>query len=220
MKHLKLIGFAAIAAMALTAVLGAGSASAAGGTTLCKTNETPCAATNHYAIGQEIVATSTNPRLTSNLGEVTCNNSEVKGKTTSTGSNKTSVSGEITSLSFTNNCVLHTPFGFTDACTVTAINLPYAATVSNTAGTMNGPLTVSGSPGAKVDCGSALKCQFTAKGGSITLDVTGGAPATVLAEKEELERTVYEGGICPSEATWDATYTVTTPNPLYLAQST
>ena len=219
MKQLKIIGLAVVAAMALMAVAGAGSAAAAGGTTLCKTNETPCAAANHYLSGQEIVASSTNARLTSSLGDVTCEQSEVKGSTTSTGSNKAAVSGSITSLSFTKNCVLHTPFGFTDACTITSINLPYAASVTNTAGTMNGTLTVSGSPGAKVDCGSALKCQFTAKGGSITLDVTGGAPATVTASSEPLERTVYEGGICPSEATWDATYTVTTPNPLWLAQS-
>jgi hypothetical protein len=223
MKHLKIVGIAAVAAMAFMAVIGAGTASAAN-TTLCKVEESPCKAENHYAIGTAISSTSSNATLTSNLGSVVCTKSSVGGKTTTTGSSKTDVEGKIESLSFT-GCELTTPFfGTKHACTVTSINTPYKAVITNNGGT-KGTLTVSsggtGDPGAKVDCGqSVLRCQFTAK--SLVLDAlstTATMAAMITAEAEPLERTVYEGGICPSESKWDATYEVTAPKPLYIEGS-
>jgi hypothetical protein len=218
MKYLKMLGLAAVAAMALTALVGVGSAAAAG-TTLCKTAETPCKAENHYGIGTAISGESSNATLTSSLGNVVCSKSTVGGKTTTTGSNKTNVEGTIDSLTFT-SCTLTTPpflGGGTHSCTVSSINTPYKAVVADL-GATKGSMTVTGTPGAKVDCGaSVLRCQFTSS--SVTLDVNSGNPATVVADKEPLIRTVYEGGICPSESAWDATYTVTAPKPLYIEPS-
>jgi hypothetical protein len=215
MKYLKMLGLAAIAALALTAVAGAGTASA---TELCTTNVSPCPAGEHYGAGTVIEGSSTNATLTSSLGNVVCTSSAIKGATTTTGGAKLSVEGKIESLTFS-GCTLTTPFGGTKHnCNVTAINTPYKAVVTKTT-QPNGTLTVSsggsGDPGAKVDCGaSVLRCQFTSP--SIALDVTGGSPAIVHAKEEPLNRTVYEGGLCPSTSTWDATYTVTKPHALYL----
>jgi hypothetical protein len=48
MKYLKMLGLAAVAAMALMAFLGAGSASA---TVFCKVTEVPCSEANEWAVG-------------------------------------------------------------------------------------------------------------------------------------------------------------------------
>jgi hypothetical protein len=215
MKYLKILGLAAVAAMALMAVAGAGTASA---TELCTVNTSPCPAASKYNSGTVIEASSTNATLTSSLGNVVCTGSSIKGTTTSSGGSKLSVEGTMESLSFS-GCTLTTPFSTTKHnCTVTGINLHYKGVAAKTT-QPNGTLTVtsggSGDPGAKVDCGAnVLRCQFTSP--SIVLDVTGGSPATVLAKEESLNRTVYEGGLCPSTSTWDATYTVTKPHALYL----
>jgi hypothetical protein len=209
MKYLKMLGLAAIAALALTAVLGAGSASAA--TFLCKTNANPCP--EHYPTGT-VISASLEPgfhaTLTTNLGNITCKKSTVTGKTTTTEGH-----GEITALTFT-ECT--DPFG--NPCTVKAVNLPYTVDITTTtAGTANGNGTMTvtpkaggtGNPGATVECGSFMNCKFTSA--ALALDVTGGAPATIHANKVPLNR---EGGFCPSESFWDASYTVTQPNPLYV----
>jgi hypothetical protein len=209
MKYLKMLGLAAIAALALTAVLGAGSASAA--TFLCKTKANPCP--EHYPIGTVISAsleTGTHAVLTTNLGKITCKKSTVTGKTTTTEGH-----GEITGLTFS-ECT--DPFN--NPCTVKAVNLPYTADIATaTAGVVNGNGTMTvtpkaggtGNPGATVECGSFMNCKFTST--AIALDVIGNAPAKVIASNEPLNR---EGGLCPSESFWDAEYTVTQPNPLYV----
>jgi hypothetical protein len=70
MKYLKMLGLAAVAAMALTAVLGASSASAA--TFLCKTNANPCP--EHYPTGTTLSGSlepGFHSTLTSNLRQIT-----------------------------------------------------------------------------------------------------------------------------------------------------
>jgi hypothetical protein len=205
MKYLKMMGLGAVAALALTAVLGVGSAAAA--TFLCKTSASPCP--EHYAIGTTITAaleSGTTARLTTNIGAVACKKAMVGGKTTTTEAH-----GEITGLTLA-ECT--DPFG--NSCTVKAVNLNYTAK-SAAIGGGNGTLTVTpkagaiGNPGATVECGSFMNCTFTSS--SITLDVFGGPVATILANKEPLNR---EGGLCPSESFWDAAYNVSAPTPLYI----
>jgi hypothetical protein len=102
MKYLKMLGLAAVAAAAMTAILGAGTASA---TTLCENNQTT-GCTKHVANETELdfsLEPETVATLTDSFGIpiVECKASTVKGKTTSTGSSTTTVEGNITSLSFT-----------------------------------------------------------------------------------------------------------------------
>jgi len=195
MKYLKMLGIAALASLAVMAVAGVGTAAA--GTKVCKN----ALGTECYPAGTKLSANSTHALLTTNLTNVTCKKSLVTGTMDGTTGH-----GQVTGLTF-GECVA-TSNG--SACTVTAINLPYTATaIAGPALTLT---PISGPMGATVVCPNALiNCTFTSK--HLILDVTNGAPATVHAKEEPLER---EGGFCPSESKWDATYTVTAPNPLYI----
>lgn len=209
MKHLKMLGVAAVAAMGLMAFIGAGTASA---TELCSTNTSPCTGTK-YLSGTSVSAqlkSGTSAVLTSSITTVTCKKSTVTGKTTSSGGKGVAVSGEITGLTFT-ECT--TTNG--TACTVNSVNKNYSASIVATGGG-NGTLTVkkgtgAGNPGASVQCGFLINCTFTAA--EPALSVTGGNPAIAKANAIPLERS---GGICPSEAKWDAEYEVTAPKPLFI----
>lgn len=204
MKYLKIMGLAAVAAMALMA-FGAGSASAV---TLCKEAKSPCPEASRYTSGTAITAslkTKTVATLTSSLGNVVCTESAVSGKTTATSGSP--LPGTISSLSF-KSCTLGS-----SSCTVTVENLPYAASVDASATVGNGTLTTTGQ--AHVDCGSALNCIFKK---AVALSVTGGNPALVTANTA-LELIKNEGFICPSSATWDAEYEVTAPKPLFVVAS-
>ncbi len=101
-KYAKILGLAAVAAMALMAFVGTGTASA---TVLCKTNlTTGCAAAGQdYPAGTGIHATSESSGILETTGGVildTCTGSTVKGKTSNTGSASTTVSGPIEELAW------------------------------------------------------------------------------------------------------------------------
>jgi hypothetical protein len=211
MKYLKLMGLAAIATLALTA-FGAGSASAA---VLCKvapnaSNEC-LPSTNIYPTGTKLTGTlktGTLATLTNSLGNVICKKSSLSGELT----NGSTATGVITGFSFSECEREGKP------CTVTttleAGKNHHAQATATTAG--NGTLAVTKgtngqNPGAFVECGSFIKCTFTTE--KATLTVTGGAPATAIANKISLLRS---GGLCPAEANWDAEYTLS-PSPLYIA---
>jgi hypothetical protein len=212
MKYLKMLGLAAIAALALTA-FGAGSASAA--THLCSTNTSPCTGTI-YGAGTALsgkLKAGTNAVLTNSLDQVTCTSSSVSGEITEATNGAGNVTGKFTSVTFT---------GCTDQngsnCTVETKNLPWHAegTTEGTKSNGNGKLDVksngTGSPEAKVVCGGFLSCTFGTE--LATLGVTGGNPAFIKAAGINLG--LISGFFCPSSATWDAEYEVTAPKPLYV----
>jgi len=192
-KWIKNLALAAIAAAALMALIGAGTASA---TQLCTDSGGIC---TEYS--GNITGTSTNATLATNLANVECSHSETTiNAFTSTG---TPILGEVTALSFT-GCqtegVVHT------ACTVTVKNLPYSASLEGKT------LTVSDAvgAGAKVVCGTVLSCEFLTK--SANLAITNGSPTVAVAKEVALSHET--GAICPSTATWSATYSVTSPTGL------
>jgi len=211
MKNLKMLGLAAVAAMALMAMVGAGTASA---TELCSTNTSPCTGTK-YLSGTTISAqlkAGTGAVLTNSISNVTCKKSTVDITTTSSGGSGVAVTGtapKTTGLTFS-ECTN----SFGETCTAEVVDLPYSGSVTAT-GKGNGSMTVqadgSGNPGAKVVCGSLINCTF--KTASATLTVTGGNPAIAAANAIELTR---EGGFCPTTSKWDAEYEVTAPKPLFV----
>jgi hypothetical protein len=210
MRYLKMLGLAAIAALALAA-FGAGSASA---TVLCSTKTSPCTGTK-YGAGTTIHTVEkvgTKPTLVTSITTVSCGKSTIHGHVTNGGSFSTTVTAEITSMTFT-SC--ETSSG--TACTVTSTKGPWHGELHNLTNP-DGALTVkkaaSEDPGATVVCGSLINCKFTTS--LATLNVTGGAPAIVAAKNISLARS---GGICPETATWSAEYEVKQPNPLYVAAS-
>jgi hypothetical protein len=202
MKHIKMMGLAIVAALALMAIAGAASASASA--VLCSTNTNPCTGTK-YGSGTKISAqlkSGTHATLTTSVTNVTCTKSTVGGVT-----NTAEGHGEITGFTFS-GC---TATSNGSACTVKTLNLNYTATANPGSLTIT-PGPKGGNPGATVECPNAfINCTFTTS--SITLSVTGGNPAIITASNEPLQR---EGGLCPSEAKWDATYEVTSPKPLFL----
>jgi len=206
-----MLSLAAVAAAALMALVGVGSASAA---ELCSTSTTPCSGTK-YLSGTTFHAeleSGTLATLTNSISNVTCEKSTVAGKTTSNGGSGTTITGEITGLTFTSNC--KTASG--TACTVTVINLPYPATISG-GGTAEGSkstLTVSdpSGAGATVVCGFLINCTFTTTDATLTVTNQPGGTPTVSASVN-LSRS---GGFCPSTSTWDAAYIIDSPDPLFV----
>jgi hypothetical protein len=206
MKYAKMLGLAVMAAMALSAVVGASTASA---TELCKEN--PCNGTMYPAETAVTAQLKTGAvaELTSPITNVTCKKSTTSGKTTTTGSATETVLGQITALTFT-ECTDTAG----EKCTAEAVNLPYKGEIHATGGG-NGTLTVSssgkGNPGATVVCGLVINCTFSTALAS--LSVTGGNPALAVANKIGLN---LAGGVCPTEAHWDSQYEVTAPKPLFV----
>jgi hypothetical protein len=211
------ISLAAVMTMALTALLGAGSASA---TVLCK--ETPsgsppaCPAAQTYNAGQVILGEATDPVLTNDLEDLTCKRSNIKVDIKQTGGAVSTVLATVNDLTFTECTTVntHTP------CTVSVENLPYLAEVHWTSGTHSGTFTGksdgNGNPGAKVSCPGILVCKFSTP--EAVLAFNGGNPANLVANEVELgPNGGFLGALCPDEAFWDAEYVATNPTAVWVA---
>jgi|SRR5690349_20600724 len=206
MKYSKMIGLAAIAVVAAMAFIGASSASA---TVLCKTNTLPCS--SRYPSGTALKAelTGTNEAvLTSGFAVVKCKTSVMEGKTDTEGGETLLVHGFIEKVSWTNcSCNLG------GTVTAKAESLPWLAELHWNEKTMNGTLLVFKPRGSFVCAGT--ECSYTTETASAT--VLGGEPAVIDAE---VKLKLAGGGfLCSGEATWKGTYTVSAPNPLWVAQS-
>lgn len=209
MKYVKMLGLAAVAAMALTAIVGAGSASA---TVLCKSSPSKtgvCSTGEKYPANTAISASAGTTTLETNTENVTCSSSATGVKNTAESGSP--LASEVTSLTFS-GC----ESSGKAACTVESVGSPWTGSVAWTNGG-NGTLTVSNG-GARVSCGfGLLQCRFGAK--SLSLGITGGNAATVTASKVPLEITAEEGFLkCPTEAKWTATYSATSPTNVWVAK--
>jgi hypothetical protein len=246
MRLLKMLGLAALVAVAAMAIAGAGTAFAKGAgndTVLCAANQHPCAAGNIKPAGQAISAQSANTKLKLSIPfvgtkEVACEESQVEGKTKEEkgqkGTSGTELEGEITRLTFEKNCHV---VGTTAKCTVTSVQLNYQALLEQEGNTTNGHLFVfehanGEQPGAIVACEPVVftvNCEF--KGAEentqnpgvqgVNLQVTGGNPATVTANQAQLKQVKVPGHeSCPgTEPKWDGTYTVHIPQPVWVSQA-
>lgn len=199
MKWIKNLILAAIAAAAFMAFLGAGTASA---TQLCATSGagTECAGTGKFEYSGNITGTSTNATLATNLANVVCDDSH----TTIVANSSTGapILGEVTALSFT-GCRTEVTLV---PCTVTVKNLPYSGSLEGKTLTVTDAVGA----GAKVVCGEVISCEFLTK--SANLAITNGSPTVAVAKEVALSHET--GAICPSTATWSATYSVTSPTGL------
>jgi hypothetical protein len=198
MKYVKILGLAAVAAMALMAFVGASTASAAD--VLCENNiTTPCS--QKVLPGGIIKAEALDPKLTAST-PVTCEKSTVTLEV-SNNNGLTNPTGKVTGLTWT-NCI-ETNTGV--ACTVTTSNLPYHAEVTTPGPNLTVKTGGTGNPGAKVVCGGFLSCTFANE--HFTLGIDSGNPAKVTAVETELK--LLSGFLCPSTAKWDATYVAEAP---------
>lgn len=228
MKYLKILGLAAIAAAALMAFVGAGTAAAE--TTLCK--ETPvtgpegttaCPEGKEYVVGQKIVSEGVEtpktehqtpgeskttaekvsaPTLTGPFGSITCTAAKVEGEieTATTPSGKATTSWETAEKPCTGGT----------AQTVT----PGKLTIHHDA-EHNGTVTLEGFIVKVVQAG--IPCYYSSEGVDGTL--TGGNLAVlhVTAKVPKIDTATHDSNaFCPATGDWHATYKVTSPTPLYV----
>jgi hypothetical protein len=224
MKHLKILGVTAVAALALAAAVGASTASAA---VMCKTapNKSGVCEGGRYPSGTEFHATSTNSVFTmvgsSVVSTVSCSHSTMVLKQTAE-SGVTSVPFEVTDLSFT-ECKTN---GGT-ACTASTTS-GYTAGLTPTTDTGNGTFNIKGTGASTeltVTCGGFFQCKYRQTFNGANLGFTGGNPATFTANNASFELVPGFGFGCGTGANWDATYTLkattlngrTTPTALWVA---
>ena len=207
MKHLKILGLAAVAGMALVAFLGAGSASA---TVLCKTAVTEgCHAGGWaYPAGTEIDMSLEGTTSTSTTGGTlldTCTEGTLRGETTNTGSSSETVDWNLSEM-WSKNCTKTT-----DSIVNGALEVHWIS------GTDNGTLTVNGTQVTK-NLGILGSCTYGPGAGGTELGtLIGGSPATVRVEA--VLPKLAGGATCPPDVVWTGAYAVTSPEPLYIATS-
>jgi RHS repeat-associated protein len=216
MKFLKILGLTVMAAVALMAFAGAGTASA---TVLCKEagtgspTGTSCPSGQGYGAGQEIRAVNKGTvTLDTTFKTVECKSSEIKGETSKEGSASETVTGPEGSLSFS-------------SCNCSTVTVVKAGTLEIhwISGTHNGTVTSNNSKVTTI-CkapifGFNVHCTYVTSNTDIGV-LTGGSPATFTSSATIPVLEAESDGLCPEESKWTATYEVTAPKPLYVASAT
>jgi hypothetical protein len=204
MKYIKILGLAAVAAMALMA-FGAGTASA---TKLCTTAGDTTNCGSHYPINTTVEGTLTGSAVLETTGGTvldTCTGSTVSGKTTSTAATGSTVTGNVETLTWT-------------GCTFTTHTIAKGSLeIKHISGTDNGTLTGRNQE-VTIKTGLFGPCIYGTAAGTDLGTVTGGNPASITINAL-VPLTKDDGGICPSEARWTASYAITTPKPLYVSHN-
>lgn len=199
MKCLKMLGLVVVAATALTAFLGAGSASA---TVLCTTPVSPCPAEERWGAGTALDASlsGSNTWEAGSTALSTCTGSTIAGKTTSSGSGLETISLKLETLSFS-TCTKKT----------TVITLGELQ-IHSIAGTTDGTITSRGTTGEFAEIGTPCGWNFGFAGEWVDFGrIYGGNPATI-------EMAVPVVGTCWFNGA-TGSYTVTAPKPLYVVAS-
>jgi hypothetical protein len=214
MRYLKSLGLAVVAAAVLTAIIGASSASA---TVLCTETVTPCPAKKkigptgdstdnwiHASLepGTSVYFLSTTGTTAEPLA--TCTESTVKAEAENTGSATETVKGTIEAKNLIwGGC---TPKGVT---TIKGGTLE----VHWIEGTDNGTVTIKEAEVTLILPGN-VSCIYGAGAGIDVGTMTGGAMATL--DFSAVINLVAGGFLCPKTVIWEAKYTVTEPEPLYV----
>jgi len=204
MKYLKMLALTAVAAGALMAFIGAGTASA---TVLCSTTVTPCPAGQDLTAGTVLdfsIPAGTSALLVDTGGEELdkCPASTVKGTISDTGGKEKTVTGHVQELTWSPKCTFPTQ-------TLKAGKLE----IHQIAGTSNGLVTSDATEGLfEVTINTIFfgSCIYGVTGGTTIGELTEGNPAVfhanAIAEK-------FSGSnlACPATSKWTATYTLTEP---------
>jgi len=188
--------------IALTLPIALGESTAAA-TALCETEVVEGNCARPFAKETIYLGKAASSVFETSLGTITCASS-IEGKLSEgpTAAEKP-LATSVTSLTFS-SCLLGG-----SACTVTPSGLPYSGSLLWTGGD-NGTLTMkAGGAGpikATVKCGFTVSCTIEAEP-PLTLDGKA-SNATLAASKAKL---TTSGLICPKEAIWSATYTLSAP---------
>jgi hypothetical protein len=206
MKYLKMLALTAVAAGVLTAFIGAGTASA---TVLCSTTAEPCPEGQKWPVGTDLdFSLASGTSLIQQAGEnvlKTCKGSTIRGRITNAGSPTSTVSGEITNLTWSE-------------CTHSTVTLTLGGfEIHHITGTSNGTVTASEEITWTTNNPLFGSCIYGLTSGDEMGTLTEGKPA-VLDVNVVIRRT--QGIVCPETATWIATYTLTAPSNTTLSVGT
>lgn len=203
MKHLKVLGLAAIAAVALMAFLGADMASA---TVLCKNNLNTEACSEPYKAGEKgkaSLASGATALFESTAGttEDTCTGSNVESTLENAGSSTTTVKSGISTLTLS-------------GCTsVTKVLAGGFAELHWISGTDNGTLTTIGTEVTFLISG--LSCIYGASTGVDVGTTLGGNPGSLTINA--VFPKVGGGFLCPSDGIFQGKYVPTEPTAGWVA---
>jgi hypothetical protein len=203
MKYLKMLGLAALAAAAVMAVVGVGTASA---TVICKNNLSTTACSEKYAVGTEgtaSLAAGTTALLETTGGEVlvTCTGSTIKSTLADAGSAATTVKSGVSPMNFTGcNLTVHVLKGG-------------SAELHHIAGTDNGTLTTFGTEVTTQIFG--VSCTYGSGNGLDVGTTVGGNPGSMTLST--VFPKVAGGFLCPADARFTGKYVATSPTNAWVA---
>lgn len=197
MNEMKMLALAVVAAAALAGFMGTGTASA---TFLCKNNTTPCK--NWVAVNTIISLHGTHHVFKPGFATIECEETDIEWKLEGQ-SEVQPPTGNLTALSLAK-------------CDATVKVLQKGSlTVFHTAGTMNG--TVS-SQGLLIELATGgVNCKYGTPTARAIGPITAGSPAIVKIEGQLVR--VEGGALCTNPAPWNGTYSVSSPNPLYISDN-
>lgn len=207
MKYLKMLGLAAVAAAALMAFAGAGSASAA---VLCKTATNPC--TSKWTLGTKLEyslkkETSAAWKTTGAEFLKTCTNANLHGEIVNAGSATEPVKLKVTEDSWT-------------SCTVPTTTLKLGEIeIKNITGTTNGTVILKGAEFTTNDLVFGDCSYGTAVGGTDLGTLTSSSTGDSVIDVNALLAPV--GGACCPDVVWQESFTITSPKetPLFVEPS-
>lgn len=215
MKYVKMLALAAVAAGALMAFIGAGTASA---TVLCSTTVEVCPAAQQWPVNTVLdfsVPAGGSLALTDTSGNTldTCTEGTVEGKLTNAGSSTTTVTGE-----------LSTPLDGTGLtwgkCTFTTTTLSTSGKleVHKIAGTSNGTVTSDSKYEVTINIGVFGSCVYGVEPGTSLGDITEGkGTGAIFHANASVIR--IQNPLCPATAKWTGTYVLTAPTETTLSVS-
>jgi hypothetical protein len=206
MKYLKMLALTAVAAGALMAFIGAGTASA---TVLCSTTVNVCPTAQTWGTTFDLdfsIPAGGSVNLVDTSGNTinTCNESTVEGKLTNTGSATSTPTGSLTTPLETTGLTWK-GCSFPTKTVSTSAKLE----IHRIAGTSNGTLTADGEIEVTINTFFFGSCIYRAESGISLGDVTEGLPAVFHANA--IVRRTATNPACPETAVWTGTYTLTSP---------
>lgn len=205
MRHLKTLAPLFIVAAAVTALAGAGTATA---TVLCKNNLNTETCSERYPVGTEFKTHLTGlATLTTTFKNISCEEASGEGKLESEGSSTTTPWGKGTGTYGKCNCEVK-------VIRTGTIEVHYIA------GTDNGTVTFKETEvtaGCSTIFGS-VHCIFATGSGTDLGTLSSGSPAKAEFKEANIPR-LSTSSLCAEKAQLDATFEITTPNPLYVAAS-
>jgi len=208
MKYMKMLGLVVVAAMALAAFLGAGSASA---TVICHTKTSPCP--QKWAKGTQVEfsvksGTSASWKETTGIAVKTCTGGTIKGEITNAGSETEAVKISVPASEFK-----------WTGCTVATETLKGGEIeLTHITGTDNATMVFKGFEFTTTQSG--ISCKYGLGEGIDVGTLTGSATGDAVMDINSV-LPVTGGGLCCSDVAWIEEFTLTKPQetPLYIRKS-